>query len=333
MKSKMHKTAMGSAGLLPELPRESRNLAIDRFRGSLVILMVMGDFLSGVNFVPAFLKHAPDIGLTIADTVAPAFIFVIGLNFGPSFARWLRLGQMVAYRQFFMRYLSLIGIGAVISAGATAVGQPNDWGVLQAIGVAGLITLAFIRLPTWTRFLIGTLLLWVYQYLLDASMVETVLHSVHGGLFGSLSWAALLVLSTALADIWRKGLSSFAVCVSALVVVAGISVVIVPVSKHRVSLSYILITLAISALVFLMLESDASQRLRRAGLLCWWGENSLALYFLHLLILAIFTTPPIPGWYVQAPLWLAAIQLTAILTAMSLAARWMQKRTQPMVGS
>ena len=106
---------MGSAGLLPELPRESRNLAIDRFRGSLVILMVMGDFLSGVNFVPAFLKHAPDIGLTIADTVAPAFIFVIGLNFGPSFARWLRLGQMVAYRQFFMRYLSLIGIGAIIS--------------------------------------------------------------------------------------------------------------------------------------------------------------------------------------------------------------------------
>ena len=76
-----------------------REIAIDRFRGALVMLMVIGDYLSGIAFVPEFLKHAPDIGLTVADLVAPAFVFVIGLNIGPSFSRRIiaaRKRQLVA---------------------------------------------------------------------------------------------------------------------------------------------------------------------------------------------------------------------------------------------
>ena len=72
----------------PRLPE--RILAIDRYRGLLVILMVGGDYLSGVQLVPAALKHAPDIGFTIADTVASAFVFTVGLNYGPSFARRMK---------------------------------------------------------------------------------------------------------------------------------------------------------------------------------------------------------------------------------------------------
>lgn len=304
----------------------TRNLAIDRFRGVLVILMVCGDYLSGMQFVPTFLKHAPDIGFTVADTVASAFVFVIGLNFGPSFARQLHNGRSAAYRYFLLRYLALIGIGAVIAAGATMTGQPTDWGVLQALGVAGLICLAFIPLPTWARFVIGALLLIAYQVALDAAMLSPVLGSVHGGLFGALSWAALLILSTAVADVWRRGLLAYSVCCAGLVVAAVVSTGIIPVSKHRVSLSFILITLALSALVFLLLDRVAGARFKRPGLLCWWGESALALYLIHLLVLAAFVVPPIAWWYVEAPLWLAALQLTAILALMSVSARWMHRR-------
>ncbi len=328
MKSNLLDSAADSDGRRPESQETPRDLAIDRLRGSLVILMVMGDYLTGIDFVPAFLKHAPDIGFTVADVVAPAFVFIIGLNFGPSLSRRLRANGIFAYRYFVMRYLSLIGMGAIISAGATAVGQPTDWGVLQAIGVAGLLTLPFIRLPTWARFAIGALLLCGYQYLLDTSMLETVIHSVHGGLFGSISWGALLVLSTAVADVWRKGSTANSICTSALVLVAGVSAVIVPVSKHRVSLSYTLLSLAVSALVFLAIKSVSWARARREGLLCWWGQNSLALYLLHLIVLAIFTTPPIAWWYVEAPLWLAVIQLTAILAFMSSVAWRMHRQAR-----
>ncbi|WP_394768965.1 heparan-alpha-glucosaminide N-acetyltransferase domain-containing protein [Lacisediminihabitans sp.] len=307
-------------------PESVRNLAIDRFRGVLVILMVGGDYLSGVRVVPALLKHAPDIGFTVADTVASAFVFVIGLNYGTSFARRARSGTAAAYRHFVVRYLALIGLGALVAGGAVVSGVPTDWGVLQALGVAGLICLAVIRLPTWARFAMGALMLIGYQYVLGLSMLSTVLHTVHGGLFGALSWAALLVLSTAVADVWRSGRAPYAICCAALAVAAALSAVVVPVSKNRVSLSFVLITLAISALVFLAFEYGARFAPQGAGFFCWWGENALALYFLHLVILSLVVVPPAAWWYAEAPGWLAALQLIVILTVLSAVAWWMHRR-------
>lgn len=305
---------------------DPRNLTIDRFRGSLVLLMVAGDYLSGVGIIPDFLKHASDIGITVADLVAPAFIFVIGLTYGSSFAQRRSDGGSSVYRYFTLRYLSLIGIGAVIAAGANMVGQPTDWGVLQAIGVAGLISLLVIRLATWMRFVIGILVLVGYEYVLNTAMLETVLHSVHGGLFGSFSWAAMLILATAVADVWRRGAIPYAVCCALLVVAAIVAVLIEPVSKHRVSISFALMTLALSAIVFLIVDRLAQDRFPRAGLLCWWGESALALYLIHLLALGAVTAPPAAWWYVDAPLWLAALQLAAILALMSVIAWWMHGR-------
>jgi len=304
-----------------------RNLAIDRFRGVLVILMVGGDYLIGVKVVPTFLKHAPDIGFTVADAVAPAFIFVIGLNYGPSLERRMPGGAVRAYGHFMLRYLALIGIGAVIAAGATTVaGVPTDWGVLQAIGVAGIVCLPFIRLPGLARFVIGLLMLLAYQALLDSSMLSVVLDSSHGGLFGAVSWAALLVLSTAVADVWRAGLRPYAICCAALVAAAVIAAILVPVSKNRVSLSYILISLAISAIVFLAFDLAARVVANRAGFFCWWGENPLALYLLHLVILGLFTLPDVAWWYAGAPAWLAVLQLAVILGGLSAVAWWMHWR-------
>ncbi len=45
--------------------------SIDNFRGFTMIIMVIVNYLSGINCVPGFLKHASDTGLTITDIVAP----------------------------------------------------------------------------------------------------------------------------------------------------------------------------------------------------------------------------------------------------------------------
>ena len=309
----------------PRLPE--RILAIDRYRGLLVILMVGGDYLSGVQLVPAALKHAPDIGFTIADTVASAFVFTVGLNYGPSFARRMQRGAGGAYRHFLLRYLALIGIGALIAAGGTSVeGTVTDWGVLQALGVAGLVCLPLIRLPTWARFASGALLLCGYQVLLDTWALDAVLGSVHGGFIGALAWSALLILSTAVADLWRAGSGPFAICCVVLVAVAAVALFIVPVSKHRVSLSFVLVTLAISALAFLLFLLAARIGPVRAGALCWWGENALALYVVHLMLLSFVVLPPATWWYAQAPVWLVVLQLSGILAIMTLLAWGMHRR-------
>lgn len=78
-----------------------------------------------------------------------------------------------------------------------------DWGVLQTIGVAGLITLLIFRMPIQGRMMIGTGILAGYQMLLDNIWLHDVLVAPHGGLLGSISWSGLLILSTCLADIFQ----------------------------------------------------------------------------------------------------------------------------------
>ena len=125
--------------------QSKRISSIDLFRGFAILAMVPANYMVGVQIIPAWLKHAPDIGLTVIDLIAPFFIFAIGLTYALSFHRRLeRDGAFRTYSYFLTRYLAIIGLGAVISAGETAVGQnPSgiDWGVLQAIGMAGLVTL------------------------------------------------------------------------------------------------------------------------------------------------------------------------------------------------
>lgn len=317
---------------LPEAPAQAppvaraRDVGLDRFRGGLILLMVAGDYAAGVQTVPPILKHAPDIGLTLADLVAPGFVFAIGLTYVPSFARRFAASPAGAYRHVVLRYLALVGIGAILSAGGTVVaGQPTDWGVLQALGVAGLLAVPFVRLgPLW-RAAAGILILVAYQLVLDAWLLPSVLGSVHGGFFGAIAWGGLLILSTAVGDLWRAGMRPYLLCCAGLAV-AAVSSLLVPISKNRVSLSYLLITLAIAALSFLLVELAARVVPRRPGFFAWWGENPLVLYLLHLLILGIFLLPGVAQWYAATPFWIAVLNVLGVLAVMSVVAWWLHRR-------
>lgn len=294
-----------------------RDLAIDRLRGALVIIMVLGDYIAGVNWIPNYLKHAPDIGFTIADAVAPAFVFVIGLNYELSFLRRYAENKAGVYRYFVMRYLSILGIGAIITAGADLANRPTGWGVLESLGVAGLITLAVIRFPVWVRASVGILILCGYQFLLDAYMLESVMNSGHGGFFGSISWASQLILATCVAAIYRKGMNAYLICNAVLWLAAWGSAWVVPISKNRVSLSFIVLTLALTSSIFLVMKVLDRFSPSEEGILIWWGRNSLGLYLIHLLVLSLFGLPAITWWYAEVPVWLFSIQVTGIVVFMS----------------
>lgn len=94
----------------------NRIQAIDHFRGFAILLMVLTDYFNNNNTVPAWLKHASDIGYTIIDLVAPLFVFAIGLTYGMSFRRRLiSQGGWRTYNHFFSRNLALIGLGFLIT--------------------------------------------------------------------------------------------------------------------------------------------------------------------------------------------------------------------------
>jgi len=313
--------------------KTDRISSIDQFRGFAILTMVLANFLSGVSIIPAWLKHAPDIGLTVIDLIAPFFIFAIGLTYGLSFRRRLEHdGAFKTYSQFFTRYLAIIGLGAIISAGESVFGlNPSgiDWGVLQAIGMAGLIALIVIRLPSVYRWMIGAGILVVYQVVLDKFWLDIVIRSPHGGLFGSLNWSAMLMLGTALADLfheegrWKKPFP----WVSLTILAAGIVLAFLsPVSKHRVSPSYVLVSLGASAILFLLFHWLTGQFNLRNRFLVVWGKNPLVLYFPHYFIIGIFFLPGIPVIYQAAPLWLVLLEMAALIGGISAVAYWLDNR-------
>jgi predicted acyltransferase len=313
--------------------KPSRIASIDQFRGFAILAMALANYMDVIIIIPDWLKHAPDIGLTVIDFIAPLFIFAISLTYGLSFHRRLeRDGAFKAYTQFFVRYAAIIGLGAIASAGQTAIGQnPSgiDWGVLQSIGMAGLITLAVIRLPAIYRWLIGAAILIIYQIILDRYLLNLTILSPNGGLFGSLNWGAMLILGTGLADLFHdkgKRIKYFP-WVSAAVLAAGIALAfLVPVSKHRVSSSYVLISVGTSSLLFFLFNMVSSRFNWKGHFLVAWGRNPLILYFLHYFIIGIFFVPGIPVIFQAAPLWLVILEIIFLIAGISAVAYWLDHK-------
>lgn len=307
--------------------------AIDQYRGFAILLMVLANYMNNVQIIPAWLKHAPDVGYTVIDLIAPMFIFAMGLTYGLSFRRRLsQKGAWRTYEHFITRNLALIGLGYLITLvwQLSKIQPPSiNWGLLQALGAAGLITLPFIRLPIAWRMGIGLGLLATYQVLLDRFWLQDVMLAPHNGPWGALSWGAMLIMATALADLPQGE----EIARRKYLLVSGISVfgglllaLLVPISKDRASASYIFLSLGLSSLVyygFLLLNSKWEVRL---PVLTDWGRNPLLLYLLHYILLGMFVLPSIPSWYVEAPLWLIVIQLTAFLILLSLVGRYLNQR-------
>ncbi|HPG96779.1 MAG TPA: heparan-alpha-glucosaminide N-acetyltransferase domain-containing protein [Rectinema sp.] len=347
-----------------------RSPEIDRFRGLAIVLMVFANYFAGISWVPAWLKHAPDIGFTCIDAIAPLFIFAIALTYGASYRRSIasRGGRETALR-FVRRYAALIGIGAILSAGEVWFEQGQgamNWGVLQAIGVAGLLALCFMGFSPWIRLLAGGLILVVYQILLDRFWLETVLDSSHGGFPGSISWGGMLIIASGIADLingkgeeraptaCKKIATSEPKIVALKFIAAGLIFVamgaalgqLIPISKNRVSATYDILSIGISAVIYGLASSSFGLRkwsgkmrvsdgsamsnskitqYRQYGpitqFLVWWGRNPIFLYILHLFVLGIFALPTAPWWYTNAHPALAVFQFLFIVGILTSIAR------------
>jgi len=157
-----------------------------------------------------------------------------------------------------------------------------------------------------------------------------VLASPHGGLPGALSWSAMLILATALADLYFEGekgsQKNFLLAVGAVLVFGAILAFWALVSKNRVSASYVLLSLGASGVLFYGFDLLIEHLGVRFPALSAWGRNTLLLYLCHDVLLGVFVLPGLPFWYAQAPAWLVVLEslgLLAVLTAVALAFdRW-----------
>lgn len=305
--------------------------AIDQFRGFAIFLMILANYMNNVQVIPAWLKHADDIGYTVIDLIAPLFVFAMGLTYGFSFRRRLeRDGAWSTYQHFLTRNLALLGLGYLMTLlwELSGIQPPSiNWGLLQALGAAGLIALPFIRLSPIGRGAIGLGMLAAYQVLLDRYWLQDVLVAPHNGPWGALSWGAMLILATALGDVALDEHSSRRILpvLSIGLAAAGLALAI-PLSKHRASASYVLLSLGLSGLVFYLFYWMQERWQLALPILSDWGRNPLLLYLLHYVLLGIFALPPIPSWYVQASWWLVLVQITILIGILSWVGRYLNQR-------
>ncbi len=299
--------------------------AIDQFRGFAILLMVLADYLSRIQSVPAWLKHAAwGRGLTVVDLVGSMFIFAMGLVYRPSLQRRLRRdGSQQTILHFIRRYLALIGIGML-----TPVGY--YWGLFQTIGVAGLISLLVIWLPTPLRLVIGLIGLGGYQIWLDKILIEQIPDTPWCIVEGAVSWAMMLILASVLADFYHNRSRGHWIYSLGSLTLLGLGIALskwVEVSHYYVSATFVLISLGASGILFIVFHLLTEVLRVRLPILIAWGKNPLVLYVLHYWIwVYVFLLPRATGWHFEAPVWLIILQASGFVGVLSLIAWFLDRR-------
>ncbi|MBI1318782.1 MAG: DUF1624 domain-containing protein [Candidatus Hydrogenedens sp.] len=180
-----------------------RIASIDQFRGYAIFGMILVNFLGQFEVMPWQFKHHRE-GFSYADTIAPAFIFVVGMGFRLSLRRRVEaMGLLGALGSAARRYAILVLIGIVLY---NPIDYENWWDALVDIGAGGLVALPFIALGTRARALAAFGCIGAYQAVFSLTPYgEWVMHnSFNGGPLGILSWAGILLFGTLCQDIAER---------------------------------------------------------------------------------------------------------------------------------
>jgi len=178
--------------------------SIDVFRAVVMFLMIFVNDLEGVPGVPQWLKHAGDRvdGLGLADTIFPAFLFIVGLSIPFSLKSRAAQGSD-KYRlliHIISRSVALIFIGFIHANmetySATAPLPQAVWEVLITISFFLIwvdYPLHISKIATQLLRLIDILLCIALclLYKSNAGMGHTWLHFSWWGILGLIGWAYL----------------------------------------------------------------------------------------------------------------------------------------------
>ncbi len=177
-----------------------RILCIDQLRGYAIFGMIFVNFLGLFDVTPWIFKHHKTC-YTYADTIAPVFIFVVGMGFRLSLQRRIeKLGAWQARWSAAKRYFTLFLVGVAFYGPNMRI---DWWDALTDIGLAGLLALPFIDKGMVVRALasIGYLVLYMIIYMMTDYGPVFMMRSMNGGPVGPLSWALILLFGTIAYDL------------------------------------------------------------------------------------------------------------------------------------
>jgi heparan-alpha-glucosaminide N-acetyltransferase len=98
-------------------PTSARLVSLDVFRGLVIVVMTLVNYLSPVQGVPAWAKHMSELldGYTFVDVVFPAFLFMVGMSIPFALGRRLERGDSPwgLVRKIAVRSAALLFLGVL----------------------------------------------------------------------------------------------------------------------------------------------------------------------------------------------------------------------------
>lgn len=203
---------------------KKRLVSVDQLRGYAIFGMLLVNAKGLFNIKFEQISHHQEF-FTYADTIAPLFMFVVGIGMRLS---WLRrseqVGMAAARKSLFKRFGIIVLIAFVIYAGYL-------WDALMDIGLAGMSAVMLIDKKPRTRILAAFFMVAVYQALCMFTfygpwimremklgdentplLIKLIpLHgelfdvALNGGPFGPLSWCMMLLFGTVAYDWMASG--------------------------------------------------------------------------------------------------------------------------------
>ena len=292
-------------------------MSLDVLRGFAVAGMIVVNNPGDWSAVFPPLLHAYWTGLTVADLVFPAFIFIMGTGIPFAFARRSAAGATPQhiYRHIGARVAILIAVGLALNA-------VNAWpdlsplrlpGVLQRIALAYLVaSIAVLHLPASRWLVVAAALLLAHWALLAlvpfgdhpagtmtpehniARFIDTVVFGSHAlaipiepeGLLGTMSASATAILGAAAGELIRmapRDPSRRWLLLASGAAALGLGLAwsgALPLSKPLWTGSFVLVTAGIATMALALMYLVVDVRgLRRWGQpFVWLGVNALAIY-------------------------------------------------------
>ena len=193
--------APGNAPLLAA--GAQRILSLDQLRGYAIAGMIFVNWFGHYDSIHWSLQHQKT-AFSYADTIAPLFIFVVGMGFRLSLLRRIaKEGVGDARWATFKRYCVLFLLGIAFYGPNIRI---DWWDALVTIALGGLLSLPFIEKSTWVRVLTAFVYLGIYMVLFYfTGYGEWLLHrSMNGGPLGPFSWAFILLMGTIAYDLLMR---------------------------------------------------------------------------------------------------------------------------------
>ncbi len=165
-----------------------------------------------------------------------------------------------------------------------------DWGILQAIGLAGIISLPFIELSSLFRTLATGIILLGYQFLILTTWNDQILVAEHGGPLAAISWATISLIASIAGDLLNPKTLSLTkkrillFCIICLAMGFALQP-IVSVSKIYLSSSYVMIATGLSAFVYLGFLFLNDELKISIPFLPSLGRNALLIFLVHYVLI------------------------------------------------